>query len=248
MRSSRPVSYDDPWEKAVLPHGPLDEIKPGLFWVWAPCPGVPVTRNMSVFRLSDGGLLLHSPTCLDEETMKALDALGPVRLLLVPNAGHRIDIRRFQKRYPDAMTIAPASARAKIEQVAPVDATCEETLPDLGVRIHRPDGMKEGYELVYEVDLAEGGRALIVNDILADRHPHGPTGIAGFFSGILGPPGGRLGQPRIVRMSFGKDRAAFRRFVEGLTEIEDLRAMLTSHGGPTIGDVSTQLREAAFRL
>ncbi|MCA9610049.1 MAG: hypothetical protein KC619_30845 [Myxococcales bacterium] len=242
------MSYDDPWGEAVLPHGPLEEINPGLWWVWAPCPGVPVTRNMSVFRLADGGLLLHSPTCLDEATMKQLDGLGPVQLLLVPNAGHRLDIRRYRKRYPDAKVIAPANARAKVEEVTPVDATCEETLPDLGIRLHRPDGMKEGYELVYEVDLPQGGRALLVNDVLADRHPHGPTGFSGFVSGLLGPPGGRLGQPRIVRVSFGKDRAAFRRFVERLAEVEDLRAMLTSHGGPTRGDVATQLREAAARM
>ena len=35
---------------------------------------------------------------------------------------------------------------------------------------------------------------------------------------------------------------------ERLAEVEDLRAMLTSHGGPTRGDVATQLREAAARM
>ncbi len=69
------------------------------------------------------------------------------------------------------------------------DATAEEVLPALGVRIHRPAGVKDGYELVYEIDLAEGGRALIVNDVLA-RFPDkvaeyrkGKKGLLGMFMG-----------------------------------------------------------------
>lgn len=242
------MGYDEPWEASVQEHGELEEVAPGLWWVWAPTPGVPVTRNMIVYVLKDGGLLVHSAICLDDAQMKRLDSLGEVRFLLVPNWGHRLDVKRWKKRYPSALVIAPKNARAEVEEVIPVDRTCEEALPPLGIRVHRPDGMKEGYELVYEVDVEGGGRALIVNDILAGPHPHPPKGFGGQISKLLGLPGGRFGQPRIVRFRFRKDRSAFRAFVQRLSEIPDLRAIVTSHGGPTTEDPAGTLREALSRL
>lgn len=242
------MGYDDPWEKSVLPHGPLEELAPNVWWVWAECPGAPVTRNMTVWRLPDGGLVLHSPTCLDEPTMARLDALGPVRFLLVPNAGHRLDIKRYAARYPDATVIAPRAARPDVEKIHPVGAACEDALPPLGVGVQAPDGMKDGYELVYTVDLDGGGKALVINDILAGDHPHPPTGFGGFLSSLLGTPGGKLGIARIVRFMFGKDMARFRAFVGHLADTPDLRLMVTSHGGPVTGDVPTALREALSRI
>jgi hypothetical protein len=185
------MGYDDAWERSVAQgHGDLDEVAPGLWWVWAPCPGVPVRRNMSVYKTKEG-LLIHSAICLDDARMKKLDALGDVRFILVPNEGHRIDVKRWKKRYPKAEVIAPQNARAKVEEICPVERTCEDALPALGIGVHRPAGMKEGYELVYEVEL-DGGKALIINDVLASEHPHPVTGFGGFMSGMLGPPGGRL--------------------------------------------------------
>lgn len=242
------MSYDDSWEASVGKHGDLEEVAPGLYWVWAPTPGVPVTRNMSIYVLPEGELLVHSPICLDEERMKKLGTLGNVRFLLVPNLGHRLDIKRWKKRFPNALVVAPKNARVHVEDVIPVEQTCEEALPPLGVRIHRPGGMKEGYELVYEVDLRGGGKGLIINDVLAAPHPHPPTGFGGFVSGLLGLPGGKIGQPRIVRFRFREDRAKFRQFVERLARIEDLRAILTSHGGPVTDDPAGQLRDALTRL
>src|SRR5690242_20050842 len=108
------MGYDDSWDASVLAHGELEQITPGLWWVWAPCPGAPVMRNMSLYRLNDGSLLVHSAICLDEARMKKLDALGEVRFILVPNEGHRIDVKRWKKRYPNAKVIAPKNASAKV--------------------------------------------------------------------------------------------------------------------------------------
>lgn len=242
------MGYDDAWETSVGAHGALEALAPNLHWVWALVPGAPVARNMVIHRLPDGSLWVHSCICLDAVQMAAVDALGPVRFIVVPNEGHRLDIRRWKKRYPEARVLAPRNARKKVEEVITVEQDCEDALPAIGVRFHVPDGMKEGYELVYEVDLEGGGRALVVNDVLSKRHPHGPTGIGGAIGKIVGPPGGELGQARIVRFMFGKDRAAFRRFVEKLASVPDLRVLTTSHGPPIQGDVAAALRGALARV
>lgn len=242
------MGYDEPWAEALdAEQGPLEQVAPGVWWAWSLMRSPPLPRNMVVVRLPDG-LLVHSCVCLREPEMDRLDSLGKVRWLLVPNEGHRSDIKRFKRRYPDARVIAPRAAVPKVEEVHRVDASCEDELPGVGIVCHSPDGMKDGYELVYEVPLEGGGKALLVNDILGSTHPHAVGGFKGMLMGFLGPPGGQLGQARIVRQFFAKDRKAFRGFVERLAALPDLRLMTTSHGPPVAGDVSGALREAATRL
>lgn len=242
------MGYDDPWEKSLEPHGSLEALGPNLWWVWAKMASPPLPRNMVVARLADGGLLLHSPICLDAAGMAALEALGPIRWLLVPNEGHRSDIKRYKLRYPSAQVIAPKNAIPKVEEVVPVEASCEDVLPPLGVEVWVPDGMKPGYELVYLVNLDGGGRAALINDVLAAPHPHAATGLKGAMMKMLGPPGGGVGQARIVRFFFGKDPRQFRGFVERLAAVTDLRVVTTSHGAPLTHDVANVLRAAAARL
>jgi len=46
--------------------------------------------RMTVIRLADGGLWLHSPVAIDEATAAAIDALGPVRHIVAPNLLHHL--------------------------------------------------------------------------------------------------------------------------------------------------------------
>jgi len=63
---------------------------------------------MTVIRLPDGGLFLHSPTKLDYETKAALDSLGPVRAIVAPSRAHHLFAGDYKKEWPDAkMHAAP---------------------------------------------------------------------------------------------------------------------------------------------
>ena len=46
--------------------------------------GIEVGARMTVVRLEDGGLFLHSPVALDADLRSDLDALGPVRCVVAP--------------------------------------------------------------------------------------------------------------------------------------------------------------------
>ena len=52
--------------------------------------GLEVGTRMTVIRLSDGSLLLHSPVALDQALRDELDALGPVRNVVAPNRFHHL--------------------------------------------------------------------------------------------------------------------------------------------------------------
>lgn len=229
----------------LLPHGPLTPLADGFWVVEGSLPTMALKRNMAAWRLPSGGLALHSVVRMDDAGMAALEALGRPELLIVPNEGHRLDIQWYKQRYPEARVLAPRNARAKVEEVIAVDAPCEDVLAEQGVRWHNPSGMKDGYELVYELDLPSGGRALVVNDVLAV--PSRPPGFGGMINGFLGPQGG-FGIPRIVRFFFGKDMKAYRGFLERLAELPDLRLISCGHGGHVDEDCAGALRGAAGRL
>jgi hypothetical protein len=63
---------------------------------------VPLPHAMTVIRLSGGGLLIHSPTRLDDETMAALSDLGPVESILAPSWWHDMFLHDWVRAYPAA--------------------------------------------------------------------------------------------------------------------------------------------------
>jgi hypothetical protein len=57
---------------------------------------------MTVIRLGNGGLFLHSPVPLDGALRAALDQLGQVRAILAPSKAHHLFVDDYVKEYPEA--------------------------------------------------------------------------------------------------------------------------------------------------
>lgn len=233
----------DTWESHVGAHGPLVALADDLWQVTAT--NGPLDRNMVVWRTPEGGLWLHSVVALDPAGMAALEALGPVAWIVVPNRYHRMDCAVYAARYPAAKVLAPAAARAAVEEKTAVHATCEEALPSLGITIHPPAGAKPG-ELAYELPLATG-RALVVSDLLFNLR-EAPPGIRGFVLKYVTASIGPVHVSRVFRLLAMTDRAAYAGWVRGLADLPDLRVLCVGHGDPVTGDVAPQLRAAADRI
>ena len=62
--------------------------------------GLEVGTRMTVMRLRDGSLLLHSPVELDPDLRRELDALGRVRYAVAPNRVHHLYAGDVAKAYP----------------------------------------------------------------------------------------------------------------------------------------------------
>src|SRR6185369_5835835 len=62
--------------------------------------GLPVGTRMTVIRLADGSLLLHSPVELDAGLRQELDAVGHVRYVVAPNRVHHLYAGRVAESYP----------------------------------------------------------------------------------------------------------------------------------------------------
>ena len=75
---------------------------------------VEVGRRMTVVRLGDGGIWIHSPLELSPALGNALDALGRARFITAasPLHGH-LALGDYPLRYPDAELLAPPGLAAK---------------------------------------------------------------------------------------------------------------------------------------
>ena len=68
--------------------------------------GVETGTRMTLVRLADGGLFVHSPVGLDERTREAVDALGPVKAIVAPSRFHHLYVEAWSQAYPAALLCA----------------------------------------------------------------------------------------------------------------------------------------------
>lgn len=107
-RSDAPANYP-----------PLDTPKPLAENVWIVdsgpinASGLSLPIRMTVVRLANGELLLHSPTAWSPELAAALGTLGDVRHLIAPNVAHWTLVAGWQRAFPDAITWGAPGLRAR---------------------------------------------------------------------------------------------------------------------------------------
>lgn len=116
----------------------LHELDPGRIWIaertlWFS--GVRLRSRMTVVRVADGRLWLHSTSAPTDELCAALDRLGAVSWIVVPNRFHHMNAAAMKARYRDACVIGPATARDRNKNLALDvtfdDASAASLVPDL---------------------------------------------------------------------------------------------------------------------
>jgi short-subunit dehydrogenase len=76
--------------------------------------GLPLPVRMTVIRLTDGDLLLHSPTAYTAALAAELERLGRIRHLVAPSFAHWMFMRDWSRARPDAVTwAAPGLSRRR---------------------------------------------------------------------------------------------------------------------------------------
>jgi len=75
--------------------------------------GAEVGTRMTVIRLADGSLFLHSPVHLDNEIRAALESIGPVRHVVAPNRFHHLYAADYPRNYAEARLYAAPGLETK---------------------------------------------------------------------------------------------------------------------------------------
>jgi hypothetical protein len=230
----------------VPPHGALEPIDDGLLTVEGeirmPLGNFP--RRMTVVALADERVAVWSVVPLAEPLMRRIEALGTVSFLIVPGISHRLDILPWKHRYPEARVICAPGARAKVEEVVPVDATTD-VLDDAHVRFEVVPGTGER-EAILRV--RRGAQTtLVVNDILANvRHPRGVG--AKIMARLLGFGVDRPRMPRVGKRLFVDDAGALAAGLRQWASDPSLARIVVSHGDVIADQPRKTLEVAASDL
>ena len=212
----------------------LSPLAPGLWDLNAPMSvvGMQLGHRMTVARLPDATLWIHSPVAYSAELGTDLDQLGKVSHIVAPNAVHDTYLEGWFAAYPQARFHAAPGLGA----IRP-DLKFTDTLGDIaypawtGVFEQRMlQGMPRVNEVVF---LHRASRTLIVADLAFNLGADMP-----FLSRTLSQINDcycKFGPSRLLRSTI-KDRAAFRRSIDAILNWDFDRIVL-SHGAnvPTGG-------------
>lgn len=229
----------------VLSHEPVQQLAENLRWVSGALPGMSLKRTMTVARLADGRLVIHNAIALDEASMAALEAWGTPSFLIVPNGWHRLDAPAYKARYPQLRVYGPRGSRKKIEEVLPLDGTCEDFPAGESVTFEPLNGVakSEAAMLVRSSD----GVTLVLTDAMFNMDRK--RDVFGFlFTTALGSaPGPRVS--RLAKLAFIKDKKALRADLERFAELPGLVRVIVAHEKVASGgDAKAALLQAATYL
>jgi hypothetical protein len=231
---------------------PLDVLKPVAESVWIVDSGplrmlgMPLPVRMTVIRLADGDILLHSPTRFDDGLKRDIERIGRIRHLVAPSIAHWVFLRDWQAHCPDAVTWAVPGLRDRAQ------------VRTSGLRIDRDLGDGPPADWAGDMDQAvlRGGagfaevdffhkptRTLVLTDLVVNLEAHKLPWLmrgAAHLAGVVAPDGKAPVYLRLViRMRRREPAAAAARLLAW-----DPERVIFSHGRWFERDGAAALRRA----
>ena len=235
----------------ALPHGPIEEILPGLFFVTGtvalPLP-IPVRFSRAMTIIADAGrLTLVNTVRLDEAGLAALDRLGRVTDVIRLAAYHGMDDPFYQERYgAKVWAVAGSRYNPAFDTAAPdvffepdVYVSAGDTLPVAGARLHViPSSPPEGLLL-----LDQHGGVAISGDALQNWEV--VDAYFNLFGRLMMKASGFI-RPHNVGPGWLKAAKPSR---EALLALLDLPfdVVLPSHGRPVLGGAREKFRPSLVK-
>jgi hypothetical protein len=189
--------------------------------------GMRLASTMAVFRLIDGGLLVYSPVELTSERRAAVEALGPVRHLYVPNVFHHRWLPDWAAAFPAARVHAPRGLARKRPELRidrfhgdAADAAFAQSFDEVSI---------DGFRLREGVLVHRASRTLAVADAVhnvgrpTQRWAVIYTRLMGFYD--------RVALSGAIRWTGFDDKPAARRAVDAVLALPFDR-LVVGHGAP----------------
>ncbi len=234
---------------------PLDTLKPIGPDIWiVDGPhirfyGMPFPTRMTIVRLANGGLWVHSPTRPTEDLLAQIDALGPVMHLIGPNWIHYASLPEWKARYPQALVwVAPGVEKRAASRNVPltVDHQLGDTAPEDwadGIDQMIVHGSKIHQEAVF---FHRNSRVLILTDLIENFEKKNLPWWMRIATkiGHIRDPDGQM--PRDMRMTFRGHHDQLRAAIDQMIQWSPEKVIL-SHGRWYETDGVAELKRA-FRF
>jgi hypothetical protein len=195
-----------------------------------------VGTRMTVVRLRDGGLWLHSPVRLDAPTRTALDAIGAVRAVVAPSLVHHFFVGDYAAAYPEARVFAAPGLGRKRSDLR-IDETLGEQAPALWAGQLEQELFGAAPLMNEVVFFHPPTRTLVLTDLAFNIVRPAVSRRARLFFWLVGARG--LTPHRGVKL-ITRDRAAARRSIDRILQWDFDRITVTH------GDVMEHGGHAAF--
>ncbi|MEI8256579.1 MAG: DUF4336 domain-containing protein [Deltaproteobacteria bacterium] len=199
--------------------------------------GVESGTRMTIVRLTGGELLVHCPVALNEETRRAVDALGPVRAVVASSLYHHLYVGEWMAAYPKASFWASPGLETKRS-----DLKWNGVLGDEPVDLWSTDVDQAALTARFEREVVffhRKTRTMICADALLNlsHHPSRMTRAVAFLMGNSAPGKGFLEHIAVL------DRRLGRKQIDHILEWDVDRVVL-AHGDLVKSGGREVIREA----
>jgi hypothetical protein len=208
--------------------------------------GLPFSTRMTVIRLANGELFVHSPIALTDELKSEVSALGKVRHLVSPNWIHYAYIADWQKAFADTVAWASPNVRPRAIKYK-ADIAFDRDLggvaePEWGDKIDQliAYGSKAHVEVVF---FHKASKTLILTDLIENFEKQKLPWWLRHIIRIAGnvDPDGKA--PIDMRLSFNRGKEKLRAAVQQMIDWGPERVIL-AHGRWYERDAVKELRRA----
>ncbi|ASA57660.1 DUF4336 domain-containing protein [Vibrio gazogenes] len=203
---------------------------------------LPYSTRMTIVRLADQSLWVHSPIELNPDLKASVDTLGAVKYLIAPNQLHHLFISQWQDAYPEALTYGTEGVRHKRQDLtfnAMLSAQADYLWGD-----ELDDVLFTGSRVMEEcVFFHRPSETLIVTDLIENFSPKAFNifqRLLAKLTGILAPTGK---MPLDWRLSFMTGKATARAHLKKILSWHP-KTIVMAHGVIVTEDAEKFLRRS----
>ena len=188
--------------------------------------GMQLGTRMTIIRLKNDKLFLHSPTKLNSKLIEKINNLGKVAFIVAPNKLHHLFLDSYAKQYPKAVFYAAPGLAKKRKDIYfsedLQDQPSKEWIDEIDQMIFKGCAFMEEVFFFHKIS-----KTLIITAFKQSIHVH-----HNFFERIIGRIGGIYNNPsppRDLRLMFYLDRKNTRQSIQRVNQW-DFDKIIISHG------------------
>jgi len=187
--------------------------------------GLEIGARMTIVRLPDDSLLLHSPISTAPDLVREVAALGPVAYIVAPNRLHHLFAGEWQQACPDASLYVAPGLETKRADLTIAGVLRDE--PEPGWKDSLDQVLLAGFPFANEVVFFHRPSTTLIATDLAFNHGSSSPPLTRLAFRLAGTYG-RL-SPTLLERIMVRDRAAFRESLERILEWPFERVVI-AHG------------------